>query len=565
MRFSDTIHRVRVFLKMLPVLIRRMTRLERTLSILLVAIVLASTVQLIYRSITGALQQNKGIYAEGLVGSPRLLNPLFSDFNDVDRDINALIFSGLMKYDPATAQFVPDIAEKVERSPDNLTYTATLREGIKWHDDVLFSVDDVLFTYRDLIQDPGLKNNFLRTAFDDVRIEKIDDLHISFTLSKPNSYFISYLITGILPKHLLNETPVKELEKSSFNRKPVGTGPYQYPEGAGRLPKNASSLTLTAYEDYYDEKPQIPTIRFSFFENQEDLIDEKNTASGIPKLVGGNLEDMQEDDRFELHTYKLPQYAAVFFNLDRPFMKEKRFRQGLLISVDKNALAQELGGVEVIDSILRNRLPDEWMHKYTPEGLTKILGEFGYTKKGSAGFYMDSKGQTLSLVLVSKKFPDESPQEIMTLKTIDFLKKSWEILGIRIDVTRETDENFQTLVRKREYDLLLAGHSLGYNTDAFSFWHSSQAGEFGLNLSQLKTFRVDSALEDLRLTFDIDRKKRKLKDLEKIISDETPALFLYTPKYTFALDKRIQGFTFENYAFPADRFSNMVLTFLASS
>lgn len=293
-------------------------------------------------------------------------------------------------------------------------------------------------------------------------------------------------------------------------------------------------------------------IRFSFFPDVQTAIDEKNTVSGIPRISG-----TLQDERFTINPYELPQYVALFSNLDRPLMKEKRFRQGLMLAVDKEQMVRDLGDVKPIDTLFRNRLPDEWVNTYHPEGTKKILGEYGYSQKGVEGFLMDSKGQTLSLSLVSRKFPEDSPQEIATEKTVEFLKKSFETSGIRIDVTRETDENFQTLVQKREYDLLLTGQALGHNTDAFSFWHSSQTGEFGLNLSQLKSFRVDSALEDLRLTFNIDRKKKKLPELEKLISDEAPALFLYTPTYAFALDKRVSGFTFENYAFPSDRFAGI--------
>ena len=85
-------------------------------------------------------------YTEGLVGKVGCINPVLADLNEVDRDVSRLIFSGLVKYDPVTKDFKPDLAD-FTLSDDKLLYTFTVKDGVKWHDGEAFTAQDVYFTY----------------------------------------------------------------------------------------------------------------------------------------------------------------------------------------------------------------------------------------------------------------------------------------------------------------------------------------------------------------------------------------------------------------------------------
>ena len=78
-----------------------------------------------------------GTYREGVAGNPRYINPLLSTFNDVDRDLVALVFRGLTVADER-GQIQPDLADTWEISPDNLIYTFHLRQDVRWHDGAAF-------------------------------------------------------------------------------------------------------------------------------------------------------------------------------------------------------------------------------------------------------------------------------------------------------------------------------------------------------------------------------------------------------------------------------------------
>ena len=86
-----------------------------------------------------------GTYVEGMVGSPQYVNPLLCQYNDVDRDLCALVFSGLLRFDER-GQLQPDLADSWEVSPDGLVYTFRLRPNARWHDNRPVTADDVIYT-----------------------------------------------------------------------------------------------------------------------------------------------------------------------------------------------------------------------------------------------------------------------------------------------------------------------------------------------------------------------------------------------------------------------------------
>ena len=179
-----------------------------------------------------------GTYNEGLVGSVKILNPLYTDFNNVDRDISQLIFSGLTRYDPLSRDFVADLATYT-LSDDEKKYVFTLRDGIKWHDDTPLTVDDIIFTYKDVIQNKDFQNSVLKANFSGVEIVKENEKQVSFTVNEPNNFFITNTNVGILPKHIFVDTEVKDLMKYSSTLKPIGSGPFVVESG----PKDNGDLT----------------------------------------------------------------------------------------------------------------------------------------------------------------------------------------------------------------------------------------------------------------------------------------------------------------------------------
>lgn len=189
-----------------------------------------------------------GTYTEGVAGRPNAINPIFSQYNDVDRDIASLVFNGLTRSDE-NGVLQPDLATSWSISPDGLIYTFTLRSGVYWHDGAPFTADDVLYTLH-AVQDPASKSppdlaGFWRT----VAITVIDATTVRFQLTQPYAPFLDYTTIGILPAHLLKDVAPGDLFQNPFNRRPIGTGPFMISE------MTLDHATLDVNPGYYGVRP----------------------------------------------------------------------------------------------------------------------------------------------------------------------------------------------------------------------------------------------------------------------------------------------------------------------
>jgi len=98
---------------------------------------------------------------------------------------------------------------------------------------------------------------------------------------------------------------------------------------------------------------------------------------------------------------------------------------------------------------------------------------------------------------------------------------------------------------------------MGYNLDTYTYWHSSQVKEGGLNLSRFMNLAADQQIEKIRATFDKDEKQERQTRLAEIIAKEVPALFLYRPNYLFLTDGKVKNISLQNLVYESDRFVNI--------
>ena len=492
------------------------------------------------------------LYAEGLIGEITHLNPVFTEYNEVDQDISNLIFSGLSKYDPETGAVVEDIATHVLLE-DTVTYEFILKNDIYWHDGTEVTAEDIYFTYHDVIQSPDFQNPILRANFEGVEIEMVDSRTVTFTLENTNSFFFTHTTVGLLPKHILGDTPVEELDTCDFNKMPIRTGPYMVTAPYEEVDEGEYVVELELFEDYYGEIPAITDIRFHTFPDFESLLENEGQWHGTARIPRYLLAESQTE-RLEAYQYQLPQYTALFINTDGEYTALRAVRLAISKAIDKSYVIDQIGYNKTIDTPLLELNQDEWIHQSDQEqAMGSLYGE---------GWYLDDdgfrykNGEKLTLTLLRRVFDDEKKEEISSL-TAEIIKSQLEEIGIEIIIEAYDSETLQTKIQNREYDLLLYGQNLGYNLDTYSYWHSSQATEYGLNLSNYRNPNADSYIERIRSTFDPTEKDELLQLLAETIEEDIPAVFLYTPSYYFLVDERVQGVVVDDLRFPSDRFATI--------
>ena len=495
-----------------------------------------------------------GIYTEGLVGEPQYVNPAYSSTNEVDRDLTALIFSGLLKYDKNN-DLVPDLAERYEISDDQLNYTFFLRRGVTWHDGEEFTADDVIFTVQ-VIKNPAYESP-LQANFQDVAVEKLDDYTVKFTLI--DNVFVPFLNEntsfGILPKHLWENVDPDKFVLSENNLKPIGTGPFKFQEY--RKDKDTGDIIdfiLERNDDYYEHPPYLEEMTLAFYPDYPSAISAYNRGEieGISKVTTNEKLNIKKD--INSYDLKLPSYFAIFFNKNNnDVLLEDSVRAAMATALDRERIISEGldGQGVVVDSPIppnfRGHNPDITKYEYDKDSANDILHENWWRDVDEEG-YRWKDGAKLEVTLTI-------PNREEMLMIAEIIKENWNDMGMQVNIDSYDPVELQTeYIQPRNYQALLYGQLLGHDPDPYPFWHSIQRDNPGLNLTSLQDPEIDDLLETARKMTDEEERVSKYLHFQNTLTEQIPAIFLYSPTYTYGVTPKIQGIELEYITYPSDRF-----------
>ena len=222
------------------------------------------------------------------------------------------VFDGLAERENLdTLAMVPALATGWEVADDGKTWTVNLRQGVKFHDGVEFTADDVLFTFASAM-DPALASQagaWLATVLGSAdNIEKVDDYTVKFNLPEPYAYFVSGVLdTFMLPKHILENVPLEDWRSHPFNTcvgtydaggfpftGPIGTGPYIY---AG-FDATTNTNTISRNDDYWNAQALWDAGKFEIMNIVVVFIEESDPA--ITALKNGEVDVL--DSQYHLQT-----------------------------------------------------------------------------------------------------------------------------------------------------------------------------------------------------------------------------------------------------------------------
>jgi peptide/nickel transport system substrate-binding protein len=492
-----------------------------------------------------------GTYREALFGYPRYLNPVLSHVNDVDRDIVNLVYSGLMKFD-SDGNLIPDIAKSFEVANNGKTYDFYLRKNVFWHDGKPLIADDIIYTIS-IIQDARY-NSPLRFNWEGVTIEKINDWQIRFSLKNPYAPFLANTTLGILPKHIWEKINYEKFALAKENLSPVGTGPFKLKKIKKSNQNFIKEIILTRNERYYLKNAYLENVVFYFYFSEKELITAlaKNNVDAIGLSSSFRKNNIDHIEKYNIFYPFLPRYFAIFFNQEQSsFLSNKDFRTALAHSVNKDAIIKEIFEGEAL-KINSPLLPYLFNDQLEPlEGY-----EYNLNK---AKEYMDKTTSSVERTVTENIELTITVPDMPELKqTAEIIRKNWSILGIEVKISLvPLDKIVDEIIRPRNYEAILFGQVLSLDPDPFSFWHSSQKRDPGLNLSLYGNKNVDIALEKARHEIDLEKRMLLFRDFQEEITNDIPAIFLYSPRYLFIVKNNIKGVKTNKINLPADRFANI--------
>jgi len=523
-----------------------------------------------------------GTYTEGIVGYARFINPLLG-YTDADKDMIGLVYSGLLKATPE-GRLVADLAKSWEVSEDGLTYTFTLKDNLTFQDGKPLTTDDIEFTVTKA-QDPLIKSPRAEN-WTGVTLEKVSPTEIKFILRKPYAPFLENMTLGILPKHIWANIEDAAFDINTYNREPIGSGPYKIKKAYRNDTGIYEHYELVPFEKYSLGKPYIKHLLVKFYKNEADAL--TAYSNGDIQALGGIAPEEAnklKDDQYNVQSTPLPRVFGLFFNQSNaPVLVNKEVRDALNASVNRLSLIDTI--LQGWGAISKSAIPRGLSKSTEITGTATIHTQATSTSASSSAAWSNlndeyieagknillAKGWKLnSSGIFEKQTKNGKTTDIQTLRftistsnvpelkhSAEILRDTWTKLGadVKVEIFEPSDLT-QKVIRPRKYDSLLFGNVVGRDLDLYPFWHSSQRNDPGLNIALYTNIRADKALETIRTTSDETKKLEAYTAFEKEIQNDIPAIFLYSPDYIYATSKDIHNLEISNITTPSERFMNV--------
>ncbi|TDB79681.1 ABC transporter substrate-binding protein [Micromonospora sp. KC721] len=470
-----------------------------------------------------------GTIVVATAGEPDTLNPVLN----YGVDGGSLIFDGLVTRD-AGNRLVPALARELPTvSPDGRSVTATLREGVRFHDGSPLTAQDVVFTYQAVL-DPKVDST-LRSDLDMLAsVAAPDPSTVVFRLKYAYAPFLQRLTLGIVPAKALAG---QDINQAGFNRKPVGTGPYRVTSWTP-----GDRLVLAANEAYWGGRPANSGVVVAFVADdnvraQRMRAGEFDAAELAPKLASGF--DRQAGYRVE----RVPtaDYRGVMLPMGNPVTGDVAVRRALNAAVDRQAMVTGvLGGA---GEPAHGPIPpsSEFATPSAagpatadPAAATAALDAAGW-RPGADGIRVRD-GRPAAFILM---YPatDSLRKELALAVTADAKK-----IGIRITPEGLT---WDAITPRMRTDALIMGYGTPYDPDFVSYklFGSAFAGQGFFNPGSYRSPVVDKALQDGRDTADPTGRKAAYALFQQQLATDVPWVFLTYLKHTYVVKEAVAGVT----------------------
>ncbi len=509
-----------------------------------------------------------GVYSEALIGSPSRFNPLLDYYNQVDRDVDRLIYSSLVTFD-SWGNPIPELAEAIGVSVDGDVYNVTLREGVTWHDGEPLTTEDVLFTIELMRLAEVPVPDDIRELWNSVEVTIFDDRNMQIRLSEAYAPFTDYLAFGILPKHLLQGATGPAVVNSGFNLQPVGSGPYKFEEliiENGQI----TGVVLQAFDDYYKDRPFIDQIVFRYYDTTAEalLAYQEGEVLGISPVKAEDLQDVLNEPGLNIYTARLPQLCILLLNLGNDnllFFQDAEIRKAMLSALNRPYM---------IDNVLDGQaivahgpiFPGSWAYydtieriDYNPLRAEEAFRAAGYSFPASGGSVRENEGLKFSFDLVH--LDDEEHTALA-----EVIRDNLSDVGVEVNLVAVGEQDMlENYLEPREYEAILVDWSVARtpDPDPYPFWHQSQMTG-GQNYSMWNDRRASEYLENARVSVERSERVRLYRNFQVHFNRELPALPLFYPMYTYAVDATVSGISIGPVYDPSDRFANVLEWYLVA-
>jgi peptide/nickel transport system substrate-binding protein len=459
------------------------------------------------------LGQGSGNLIAAIAGEPDQLDPqktsAYFSFEVLEN-----VFDTLVEPD-ANLEMRPALAESWTVSSDQLTWTFHLRKGVTFQDGSPFTADDVVYSYRRII-DEKLANVDKFSAVTDVSAPDDDTVLIRVKQPTPN------LLTNLGGFKGMAIVQRKNVESGQIATHPVGTGPFAFASQ-----KSGDSIMLAANPHYWGGRPKVPGVTFRF-------ISEPSTA--LSALQAGEIDwtdsiptqrvaQLKNDDSIKLAVTPGNDYWYLALNEAREPWKDARVRQAIAYAIDRKAIVQATSYGTATANQLAIPQGNPW---YTPYDTYRYDIEKAKSLLAEAG----ASPETLDM-LVTSEYPE-------TVTAAQVIADNLKPLGITVNIRTVDFATWLDEQNTGNFDMLMMGW-LG-NIDPDDFYYAQHHTDGSSNAQKFSNPDVDRLLDAGRVETNQQARHADYAKAATIIADQVSYLYLYNPSVIQAWTTNLSGY-----------------------
>ncbi len=488
----------------------------------------------------GGCRRNRGggPFVIALGDNIRTIDPIGSPSVDAASErVRVLMFNSLVRKDEKF-DYVGELATNITRSPDNVTFTFNLRDGVKFHDGRPFTSADAKYTLDLVFSSTFAKSASFYEATGASRtsyiksVEAPDPKTLVITTVKP--------WTGLLP----NLVPVAMIPKDSYDTQkdhPVGSGPFKFVS----YDSSQQVIDLSANADYWEGAPHIPLVRVRVISDtnalQAELRSGRVDIAPLPTSLSPDaIKLLGQDPKLQVGQFTGSNLNLLTINCSQPPLNDVRVRQALAHAIDREGMIRDLllGQGKIAHSIL----PEEsWAYSqsqqyaFDPAAAKKLLDEANLRDPDGDGPQM-----RFTKPIVFKV----SGSSVAGKNYAGVIQNYLKNVGVPVSIeTAELNTLFDEL-RRGNFQIFY-GQWVGGNQDPIFFKDLFATSEIptesraSRNRSRYSNKELDALLDEAINTFDREKGKQLYARIHEIVARDVPVLPLWYQANITIAQKRV--------------------------
>ncbi|MEO1386616.1 MAG: ABC transporter substrate-binding protein [Cyanobacteria bacterium J06634_6] len=502
-----------------------------------------------------------------VIGEPKTFNYLLTQESS-STDVLALMYEGLIGIDQTTSEIIPALAESWIISEDGQTITYTLKEDLKWSDGEPLTVDDVVFTYNDLILNEKIATDtrdILRIGAEGKlpEIRKLDERRVEFKIPEPFAPFLRVTGIAILPKHILQPT-VETFDSEGIPRfmttwgtdtdptEVVGNGPYTI--------KNfepGERIVFQANPYFWDQGPYIEEVIWPVVSSQDaQFVRFRSGDADLMAVTPDNFSLMKQDEAQGNYTVYNggPTTTRLFmtFNLNKGSVDGKpvvdpiksawftsvKFRQAIAYAIDREAMLTNIfkGLGEMQNSQIAPQSPyfaatGLPVYDYNIEKAKELLLSDGFRYEGNR--LVDAQGNEVRFVMqtnVGNKIRESAGAQIA---------QNLSKVGIRVDFQPIDFNKLVTNISDSlKWEAIVLGFGAGVEPNSSAnlwltggglhFFNQQPQGDLALTGREIYPWEQQISDLYVQAAQELDETKRKALyfETQKLVQENLPFIHL---------------------------------------